>query len=201
VVGDDHPAVVSALRGVLSAEGIDVVAEARTGYEAATAIEEHQPTVAILDLRMPGLTGIEVARRIQRSAPSTGVVLYTAHADRAGLAEALDAGVRAYVLKEAPLQDLLRAIETVVSGGTNVDPVLAGFLTAAAATDPAKQLTVRQRDVLRLIASGLSNEQVGKALVLSPETVRTHLRKAMRKLDADNRTQAVATAIRQSLIS
>jgi DNA-binding NarL/FixJ family response regulator len=89
----------------------------------------------------------------------------------------------------------------VLAGGTYVDPVLAGSLATAAAEDPGPKLTERERDVLRLIAAGLSNEQAGKQLFLSPETVRTHLRKAMRKLDADTRTQAVATAIPESLIA
>jgi DNA-binding NarL/FixJ family response regulator len=201
VVADDHPAIRSAVKELLSAEGIEVVAVAREGTEALAAIEKYRPEVALLDLRMPGLSGVEIARRLKRSSPGTAVVVYTGHGDRAQLADALDAGARAYVLKEAPLQDLLRAIDTVLAGGTYVDPVLAGSLTAAAVAGARTvQLTARERDILRLIADGLTNEQVARQLYLSPETVRTHVRKAMRKLDADTRTQAVATAIRESLI-
>ena len=105
------------------------------------------------------------------------------------------------MLKEAPLADLARAIELVAHGGTYVDPVLAGYLASAQMTAKLPQLTQREREVLRLLADGLSNEEIGKRLFISSETVRTHVRKAMGKLDADTRTQAVATALRQSLIA
>ena len=94
-----------------------------------------------------------------------------------------------------------RAVQTVAEGGTYVDPVLAGVLATPSVTDGLPELTRREREVLRLLADGLANEEIGKRLFISPETVRTHVRKAMGKLDADTRTQAVATALRQSLIS
>jgi DNA-binding NarL/FixJ family response regulator len=129
------------------------------------------------------------------------VILYTAYGDRALLTEALDAGARGFVLKEAPLAELVRAVELVAEGRTYVDPVLAGVVTGGAATEKVLNLTQRERDVLRLLADGNSNEAIGKTLFISPETVRTHVRKAMTKLDADTRTQAVATALRMSLIA
>jgi DNA-binding NarL/FixJ family response regulator len=129
------------------------------------------------------------------------VLLYTGYGDKALLADALDAGVRGFVLKDAPLQDLVRAVEVVAGGGTYVDPVLAGALALARLNKDLPELTQREREVLRLLAEGLSNEEIGKRLFISPETVRTHIRKAMGKLDADTRTEAVATALRQSLIS
>jgi DNA-binding NarL/FixJ family response regulator len=201
VVADDHPAIRDALQELLETEGIQILAVVSDGASALAAVDEHRPNVAVLDLRMPNLTGVEVARRARRSSPATAIIVYTAHTDQALMADAMDAGAKGYVLKEAPLPDLLRAIRCVLDGGTYVDPVLAGALTAAAAGSPATRLTERERDVLRLLADGLSNEQAAKSLHLSPETVRTHLKKAMRKLDADTRTQAVATAIRESLIS
>jgi len=201
LVADDHPAILSAVTDFLQEEGIDVVAQARDGQEAFAKIESVRPDVAIVDLQMPGLTGIELARKVTEARVSTGIVLYTGHGDRALLTEAVDVGARGYVLKEAPLPDLLRAISTVAEGGTYVDPVLAGALAAPGAADKLPALTQREREVLRLLADGLSNEEVGKRLFIAPDTVRTHVRKAMRKLDADTRTQAVATALRQSLIS
>ena len=201
LVADDHPAVVEAVADVLEENGITVAGRARDGREAVTRIEELQPDVALLDLRMPGLSGIEVARSIQRSAPDTAVILYTAFGDRALLTEAMDAGARGFVLKEAPLAEVVRAVELVAAGRTYVDPVLAGVLSSSAATEKMSKLTQRERDVLRLLADGLSNEEIGKVLFISHETVRTHVRKAMAKLDADTRTQAVATALRQSLIA
>ena len=201
VVADDHPAVVEAVADVLAENGIEIVGRARDGSDAVSQIEESKPDVAILDLRMPGMSGIEVARQVGRTAADTGVILYTAFGDRALLTEALDAGARGFVLKEAPLAEVVRAVELVAAGRTYVDPVLAGVLSSSAATEKITSLTQRERDVLRLLADGMSNEEIGKALFISPETVRTHVRKAMAKLDADTRTQAVATALRQSLIA
>jgi DNA-binding NarL/FixJ family response regulator len=200
-VADDHPAVVQAVVDVLEAAGIRVTGSARDGEEAATLIEASPPSVALLDVRMPRLSGIDVARRLSESAPDTAVILYTAFGDRALLTEALDAGARGFVLKEAPLAEIVRAIQLVSGGRTYVDPVLAGVLTSSAATGKMASLTQRERDVLRLLADGLANDEIGKELFISAETVRSHVRKAMAKLDADTRTQAVATALRQSLIA
>jgi DNA-binding NarL/FixJ family response regulator len=199
VVADDHPAVLRSVCDVLIDAGVDVVGRASNGEEAATKIEATRPTVAVIDVRMPRLNGIEVASQISRTTPETAVILYTAYGDRALLSEALDAGVRGFVLKEAPLQDLTRAVDMVAGGAVYVDPVLAGVL-ASAESERLPQLTKREREVLRLLADGLSNEEIGKRLFLSPETVRTHVQKAMRRLEADTRTQAVALALRQSLI-
>ncbi len=201
LVADDHPAVVEAVADVLAEHGIEIAGRARDGDDAVEQIELRKPTVAILDLRMPGQSGIDVARHVAKVAPETAVILYTAFGDRALLTEALDAGARGFVLKEAPLAEVVRAVELVASGRTYVDPVLAGVLSSSAATDARLNLTPRERDVLRHLADGLSNDEIGKLLFISPETVRTHVRKAMTKLDADTRTQAVATALRQSLIA
>jgi len=197
VVADDHPAIVAAVCEALAANGIEVVARASDGERALGEIRARGPAVAVLDVRMPKLSGIEVVRQ---APPQTAAILFTGYADRALVIESLDAGARGYVLKESPVSDLVRAVETVAGGGTWVDPVLAGAVAAAGA-ETAAALTPRERDVLRLLADGCSNEEVGRRLHLSPETVRTHVRKAMRKLDADTRTQAVATALRRRLIA
>jgi DNA-binding NarL/FixJ family response regulator len=201
IVADDHPAMVEAVAEMLSENGLSVVGRARDGEDALAKIEARQPDVALIDVRMPRLGGVEVARRALLISPKTSVILYTAYGDRALLTEALDAGARGFVLKEAPLADLARAVELVAQGGTYVDPVLASFLATSRTTEKLRTLTQRERDVLRLLADGHSNEEIGKRLFISPETVRTHVRKAMAKLDADTRTQAVATALRQSLIA
>jgi DNA-binding NarL/FixJ family response regulator len=200
VVADDHPAVLEAVAEFLTQSGIEIVARARDGEEALEKIEQRKPNVALVDIRMPKVGGIELARRAGRLVPGTAIVLYTGYGDRAQLTEALDAGVRGFVLKEAPMDDLIRALLSVASGGTYVDPVLAGTL-ASSMGSKSPQLTQRERDVLRLLADGLSNEEIGKRLFISAETVRTHVRKAMDKLDADTRTQAVARALRDQLIS
>jgi two-component system response regulator DesR len=150
---------------------------------------------------MPRLSGIELARRSLRVSPDTALVFYTGYGDRALVTEALDVGVRGVVLKEAPLADVIRAVELVGRGGTYVDPVLAGVLATARFGSEKPALTQRERDVLRLLSEGCSNDGVGKELFISAETVRTHVRKAMDKLGADNRTEAVATALRAELIA
>ena len=201
VVADDHPALLAAVADVLTEHGVAVIGRAANGDEALAKIEARRPKVALLDVRMPRLGGIQVAARAKRSTPQTACLLYTGYGDRALVAEALDAGVRGFVLKEAPLGDLVRAVDIVAGGGTYVDPVLAGALVNAKLTSALPELTQREREVLRALADGLSNEEIGRRLFISPETVRTHVRKAMAKLEADTRTQAVATALRQSLIT
>ena len=201
LIADDHPAMLEAVGDVLAEHHYDIVGYARDGAEALEKLETRKPTVALVDLRMPKLSGIEVARQAARSTPETAVILYTAYGERALLMDALDAGARGFVLKEAPLADVVRAIELVASGGTYVDPILAGVLASPEATGALPTLSQRERDVLRLLSEGLSNQDIGTRLFISPETVRTHIRKSMNKLEADTRTQAVATALRMSLIA
>ncbi len=201
VIADDHPAMLSAVAETLARSGFDVIGQAADGQQALALIEETKPQIALVDVRMPRMSGIEVAMRAAAASPATAVVVYTAFGDRALLSEALDVGARGFVLKEAPLVVLVRAVERVAAGEAYVDPVLAGALVSGYVTDRAPTLTQREREVLRHLADGLSNEEAGKALHISPETVRTHIRKAMKKLEADTRTQAVAIALRQSIIS
>jgi DNA-binding NarL/FixJ family response regulator len=201
LVADDHPAVLKAVVDFLEDEGFDIVGTARTGDDALAQMEALQPAVAIVDLRMPGLSGIEVAQEASRKRLPTAVVVYTGAAEQAQLVEAVDVGARGFVLKEAPLSDLVRALETVAGGGTYVDPVLAGALASGNATRRLPELTRREREVLRLLADGRKYEDIGKELFISAETVRTHVQKAMARLDANTRTQAVANALRQALIA
>jgi DNA-binding NarL/FixJ family response regulator len=201
VVADDHPAMLAAVSEILERRGFVIAGRATDGRQAVALIEETKPQVALVDVRMPRLSGIEVAVQAAAVSPETSIIFYTAYGDRALLSEALDVGARGFVLKEAPLTDLVRAVETVVAGEAYVDPVLAGFLVSGDLTEGLPTLTPRERDVLRLLADGHANEEIGRRLHISPETVRTHVRKAMAKLDADTRTHAVATALRQRIIS
>jgi DNA-binding NarL/FixJ family response regulator len=201
VVADDHPAMLAAVSEMLERHGFEIVGRAMDGQQAVELIESTKPQVALIDIRMPHLSGIEVAVRVVASSPDTSIIFYTAYGDRALLSEALDVGARGFVLKEAPLSDLVRAVQTVIAGEAYVDPVLAGFLVSGDVATQLPALTQREREVLRLLADGRANEEIGKQLHISPETVRTHVRKAMAKLDADTRTEAVATALRQHIIS
>jgi DNA-binding NarL/FixJ family response regulator len=201
VIADDHPPILDAIARVLESHGIRIVGSAGNGLDALELIQRERPEVALVDVRMPGLSGMELARRAATECPGTAICLYTGHSERAVLLEAADIGVRGFVLKEAPLVDLVRAIETVAGGGTYVDPVLAGILTSVDAMKKLTVLTPREREVLRLLADGMRNEDIGRELHISPDTVRAHVRKAMERLDADTRTAAVAAALRQQLIS
>lgn len=193
VLADGHPAVLEALSRLLKAHTINVVATATDGVATLEAIRRHKPQVAIVDLKIDRLSGIEIARTI---GSKTAVILYTSYRDRMSLHDALDAGARGLVLKEAPLDDLAQAVRTILSGRIYLDPLLAGVVTAS----EMKALTSRERSVLRLLADGQGSEAIGRALSIAPDTVRAHVRNAMRKLGVETRTQAVAEALRRSLI-
>jgi DNA-binding NarL/FixJ family response regulator len=202
VVADDHPAIMDALCRFLELhEDVELVGRAIDGDAALRLIQELAPDVAVLDIRMPKLGGIEIARELDTGGSKTRVILYTGDADRGVLLEALDAGARGFLLKEAPLDDLIRAVRMVADGGTYVDAGLSAILTTPEATDRLHALTKREREILRLLSDGMRNEQVARRLSISPLTVRTHVKNAMGKLEADTRTQAVATALRRSLIT
>ena len=201
VVADDHPAIVSAVRAFLETEPeIDLVGTAARGSEAWQLITERKPDVALLDIRMPEPNGVEIARRLVAEAAPTSAILFTGYPDRALLLEALDAGARGFLLKESPLQDLARAMTLVAQGGIYVDPQLSSLLVGPGAADRLPQLSKREREILRLLSDGKRNDAIALELGISALTVRTHIRHAMEKLEADTRTEAVATALRQSLI-
>ena len=201
VIADDHPPVLQFLSRYLSNNGVTITASTRDGDEALHKIEQTRPTVAVIDARMPGLSGLEVLRAVTAAELPTRVILYTGYGDDALMSDALDAGVGGVIDKEAPLDDLVRAIRVVAEGGTYLDPTAAAALIAQRRRTQKRELTQRERDVLRQLAEGNSNEQIGEVLSISPQTVRTHLQKAMEKLGATTRVQAVAIALRESFIS
>ena len=200
VIADDHPPVLQFLSRYLSNQGITITASARDGAEALRKIEETRPTVAVLDARMPHRSGLEIMKEIAAKGLETRVILYTGYGDDALLSDALDAGVGGMLDKDTPVEDLVRAIQIVAEGGTYLDPTAAAALITNR-REQAHRLTQREREVLRLLADGMTNEQMGAELCISPQTVRTHVQKAMEKLGAQTRVQAVAIALRESLIS
>jgi RNA polymerase sigma factor (sigma-70 family) len=201
VLADDHPPVLQFLGRYLSNNGITVTASTRDGEEALRKIEQTRPRVAVLDARMPRRSGLDVLKHLTATGASTRVILYTGYGDDALLSEALDAGVGGVLDKEAPLDDLVRAIQIVAEGGTYLDPTAAAALIQQRRRTADQGLTQREREVLRLLADGMTNEQIGAELSISPQTVRTHVQKAMDKLGASTRVQAVATALRNGLIN
>ncbi|MFN8223413.1 MAG: response regulator transcription factor [Gaiellales bacterium] len=197
VIADDHPAVLQAVADTLANAGYEAI-PCVGGLAALETIQQRKPAVAVLDGQMPDLGGVDVVRRLPRT--RTKFVLYTAFGDRALLHDALDAGVLGYVLKETPPEGLIEAIARAREGQSWIDPRLTPLLLGITADDtPA--LSPREREVLKLLSDGLGNDEIGRALFISADTVRTHVRRAMTKLGASNRTQAVATALRRSLIA
>jgi len=200
VVADDHPPIIDSLSRFLSASGFSVVGTAADGNAALVAVEERRPKLLLADVRMPGLDGLALAQRVAHASPDTSVLLYSGVGDQALVSDALDAGAHGFALKDAPLDDLARAVDVVAGGGLYIDPVLAAQL-ATRGRNGRKQLSERERQVLRLLAEGGSYAEIGKSLFLSPDTVRAHAQRAMTKLGARTRTQAVAVALREELIA
>jgi DNA-binding NarL/FixJ family response regulator len=199
VVADHHPTLRQALAEVLAEHGIEVVRHAGNGAEAVAALQECRPAVAVLDAELPELSGVDVVRRA--GAAAGGVVIYAGSRDHAALVEALNAGARGFVLKEAPVDELIRAVTSVARGDVYVDTTL-GAPRAQPDWDTGARprLSARETDILGLLASGMTTREIAGALFISPETVRTYVRRAMEKLEAQTRTQAVAIAVRRSLI-
>jgi DNA-binding NarL/FixJ family response regulator len=197
LVADDHPALVAAVSAVLESDGFEVVATASDGLTALVGTKETKPDVALVDYRMPRLGGVELVEQLRACSPETLVAVYTADPDESIVRAVFDAGAQALILKDAPLDDLGHALETIRSGGRYVDPALARVALGAVSSKPT--LTPREAEVLAHVADGLSHEEIGNRLSISPETVRTHVRKACERLNARTRTHAVATALRLGL--
>jgi DNA-binding NarL/FixJ family response regulator len=195
LVADDHPALTSAVSSYLADNGFEIVGPAPDGRRALALAEEEQPELALLDYRMPRLAGLDLIAALREKSPDTRICIYTADGDEKLASEVLAAGAAALVLKEAPLADLVRALEAALAGGSYLDPAVKRAETGGG------KLTQRELDVLGLLAEGMQHEEIGNRLGISSETVRTHLRKACDRLGAATRTQAVAMALRHGLIS
>jgi DNA-binding NarL/FixJ family response regulator len=197
LVADDHPALVAAVSDFLESRGFEVVGRARDGVAAVADIKETKPDIALVDYRMPHLGGVELLEQIREAAPETLIAVYTADSDQSLVGSVFDAGAHALILKDAPLADLEQALKAISSGQRYVDPALAPVVLNGASSKPA--LTPRETEVLSHVADGLTHEEIGNRLSISPETVRTHVRKACERLNARTRTHAVATALRLGL--
>jgi len=200
LLADDHEVVREGLRlALLRSPHIRVVGEAPDGETAVSLAERRLPDVIVMDLRMPGMDGIEATEEIMRRVPDAKVLIFTAYSERALLQRGLESGAKGYILKEAPHETLLRAIEKVAAGETFVDPALMSALTQARGGN-TDVLTAREREILQLLADGMSNADVAAQLFISQETVKSHVRHILTKLEADTRTQAVAIALRDAMI-
>ncbi len=201
VIIDDHEALREGLAILLARDDDEVVGTAGNTAAALDVVEHARPDVAIVDIRLPDGSGIELTRELLRRAPGLGVVLYTGDSDAELLADGLDSGARGYVLKAGTTDELREAISRVAGGGTYVDPRLDPVLLSERATAHVRQLTPREREIMHLMAEGLTGDAIGDRLALSVETVRTHVRNAIRKLQARNRVHAIAIALERGEIA
>jgi DNA-binding NarL/FixJ family response regulator len=196
---DDHPVVREGLRGMLSAEDdLTVVAEAGGAAEAVAAVRAHEPDVVLMDLRMPGGDGVEATARVLAQRPQTRVVVLTTYDTDADILRAVEAGAAGYLLKDASRHDLAQAVRAAARGETVLAPSVAAKLVSRMRSPV--ELTRREIDVLRLVARGRTNAEIGKELLISEATVKTHLLRAFGKLGVSDRTAAVTAALERGIL-
>jgi DNA-binding NarL/FixJ family response regulator len=200
VLADDHAVVREGIRRFLERNReIQVVAEAGDGPQAVQAIQEHRPDVAILDLQMPQMSGIEVTRWVRANARTTGVLILTAYDDDPYVLAALQAGANGYVLKTADAAEIVRSVHAVFEGKSALDPSIArkvmGLVSGRRSGTPVEPLTDRELEVLTLAARGQTNRAIGHQLGISDRTVQGHLARIFSKMQAASRTEAVMRAV------
>ena len=206
LLADDHPIVRQGLRALLAAEtDLRLVGEAAEGLEAVRLAERLRPDVLVLDLMMPGLNGLDVTRHVARRVPETHVVILSMHAHEAYVAEALQAGAVAYVLKDARAEELMRAVREAVAGRRYLSPsiseqaVRAYTEKSSSTPDPLTLLTDREKEVLQLTAEGHSGNVIARRLFISPRTVESHRANLMRKLGVRNQRELVRYAAQRGI--
>lgn len=201
VIVDDHEALREGLVALLGHGGMEVVGAAGNVAAGLDLVEHADPDVAIIDIGLPDGSGIELTRELLARRPGLGVLLYTGHSEADLLYEGLDAGARGYALKAGSMEELLAAIEKVANGGSYVDPRLDRVLLSPRATSDVPQLSPREREVVHLMAEGMTADAIADQITVSTETVRTHVRNVIRKLQARNRVHAIAIAIERGEIA
>jgi DNA-binding NarL/FixJ family response regulator len=210
LLGDDHAVLRQGLRKILEdRREWRVIAEAGNGRDAVREALELKPDVAVLDIGMPMLNGIEATRQIARRAPSVRVVILSMHSDQAYVTQSVHAGARAYVLKESAGDELIEAIGTVASGGTFFSPAVAQVvfddyvrgLADRGIHDRYDLLSEREREVLQLVAEGRSSREIGDLLSISPATVETHRTHVLQKLGLRNTAEVVRYAARRGIVT
>lgn len=201
LVADDHPIVRAGIVGLLDMEAdIEVVGEAVSGEQAVQLTVATQPDVVLMDLRMPGMGGVEATRAvIQMSAAK--VLVFTTYENDDQILAAIEAGAAGYLVKAAPAEEMLAGVRAVASGQTVLAPALAAQLARAARREPAPGMTARETEILRLVAKGLSNRQIAESLFIGESTVKTHLLHAFEKLNVSDRTRAVTKAMELGIIT
>jgi DNA-binding NarL/FixJ family response regulator len=209
LLADDHTIVRQGLRKMLEERpDWEVVAEAGDGREAVRQAEQHKPDVAIVDVAMPLLNGIETTRQIVRKSPATRVLVLSMHADDAYVIQILQAGATGYLLKDSADVDLIQAVTAVSKGKSFFSPAIARLmlddyvrqLSEKGVTDRYESLSEREREIFQLIAEGKANKEIAALLSISPSTVETHRARIMEKLDLHSAAEIVLYAVRRGVI-
>jgi two-component system, NarL family, response regulator len=197
LLADDHPVVRQGLALILdSEEDMTVVAQASNGQEAADLFRQYQPDVALLDLRMPLLNGVEATAAIRAEFPTACIILLTTYDGDEDIYQGLRAGAKSYLLKDTPCEDIIEAIRQVCKGRKHLPPQVGEKLAERMELPP---LSDREREVLQLVAKGRSNSEIGQALGIAESTVKTHVNSILSKLGVSDRTQAAIIALRRGL--
>ena len=207
LIADDHPVVREGLIAMIKREpDFQVVGEASNGLEAVKKTRELKPDIVLMDLRMPELDGVEAMRQISTFAPATKFIILTTFSDDEYIFRGIEAGARAYLLKDAPREDLFRAIRAVHRGESLIQPVVASKVLdrfaelSRQAQAPADLLSEREIEVLKLIAKGDANKEIAAELHITDSTVKTHVSSIFQKLNAKDRTDAVMQAVKRGII-
>ncbi len=198
---DDHPVVRMGLRGMLDAEpDLTVIGEASSGAEGVALALAERPDLVLMDLRMPGGDGVEATGRILAGAPHIRVMVLTTYESDRDILRAIEAGASGYLLKDATPAELADAVRAAARGETVLAPSVASTLVRQVRSPAPPALSARETEVLRLVAAGLTNSEIGKRLFIGEATVKTHLLRTFNKLDVTDRTAAVTTAMRHGLL-
>jgi two-component system NarL family response regulator len=199
LIVDDHLVVRIGLRSMIDSQpDMKVVAEASNGNEAVQLYREHRPEIVLLDLRMPQLNGVEATIAIREQFPQALIIVLTTYDGDENIYRALQAGARAYLLKDIPRDEFLQAIRAVHSGQYCLPPAIAARLAQRL---PQEELSTRELEVLKLIVQGLSNKEIASALAIAESTVKNHVNSILDKLNVRDRTQAATRALRRGIVS
>jgi DNA-binding NarL/FixJ family response regulator len=206
LIADDHPVVREGLIAMLSREvDFNVVGEAKDGVEAVNKAKELKPDVVLMDLRMPEMDGVEAMRQIRSVMPDIKFIILTTYSDDDYIFSGIEAGARAYLLKDAPREDLFKAIRSVSRGESLIQPVVASklldrFSQLSRRTPSGEELSERELEVLCLMAKGAANKEISAELNIAQSTVKTHITNIFQKLGVNDRTEAVTQALKRGLI-
>ena len=207
LIADDHPVVREGLMSMLNRqEDFEVVGEAKDGVEAVKKTKDLAPDVVLMDMRMPELDGVEAIHQIKAARPHTQIIILTTYSDDEYIFRGIEAGARAYLLKDVPREELFKAIRMVYRGESLIQPVVAtkllDRLTQLSRRDPSgEELSKRELEVLRLMAKGSANKEISAQLSISQSTVKTHISSIFQKLGVNDRTGAVTEALKKGIIT